>query len=576
MSGPNPFLLLAAALLVGCSGGGPHSVLLVTLDTTRADALGAYGRVPSVTPNLDRLASEGVTYERAYTVAPLTLPAHASMLTGLYPPRHGVRDNGVAPLPRSAETLAERAAAAGFQTAAFLGSAVLDEGFGLEQGFETYGAPARSFYGGPTMGYAERPAAEVAELAIAWLKARDRERPFLLWAHLWDAHAPYEPPEALLRRAGGNPYLGEVAACDLAVGRILQALEAEDLLDSTLIVVVADHGESFSEHDEVSHGPFTWDTTLRVPLILRHPGAKRAGKRLTGLASVADVFPTALAAMDLEPLGPEVDGIDLSSGAPPEARGAYFESYYGYLNFGWHPLTGWVDARGKYEHGARARYCEPDGDPLEEHDLLAQRATQVAQARGALAEAAARPGLARDAEGIDLELKRSMQALGYAALSNEGTDVPEPLAELPLPDPHARTAELVDFQRAQGLLSAQKYAEAESALRRLVERYPENHFAWDRLALCLMRENRHAEAIAPLERVVAASRGNADTWTYLGACRLVVGEEEKAMAAFTRALELDPNHVHALAGLIHLMEAAGMSAESKPFQERFEAARSRP
>lgn len=279
MSGALPrSLWLGLGLLAsGCSGGGAHSVLLITLDTTRADALGAYGRLPSVTPHLDRLAAEGVVYEHAYTVAPLTLPAHASMLTGLYPPRHGVRDNGVAGLAQSAVTLAERARAAGFQTAAFLGAVVLDQGFGLEQGFERYDTPARSFYGGPSMGYAERPAAEVAGLVASWLAERDKDRPFLLWAHLWDAHAPYEPPEALRQRAGGDAYLGEVAACDVAVGRLCAALAAEGLEDSTLIVVVGDHGESFSEHDEISHGPYVWNTTLQVPLLLRLPDGDKAG-----------------------------------------------------------------------------------------------------------------------------------------------------------------------------------------------------------------------------------------------------------------------------------------------------------
>src|SRR6185503_2089406 len=187
-----------------------------------------------------------------------TLPAHASMLTGLAPPRHGVRDNGVAALPQSARTLAEHAKGAGYQTAAFLGSVVLDQGFGLEQGFERYEAPARAFFNGPSMGYAERSAADVATLAVNWLKARDRERPFFLWAHLWDAHAPYAPAPELKKKAGGNDYLGEVLACDLAVGRLLAALREDGSFDSTLIVVLADHGEAFAEHGEVSHGPFVW------------------------------------------------------------------------------------------------------------------------------------------------------------------------------------------------------------------------------------------------------------------------------------------------------------------------------
>jgi arylsulfatase A-like enzyme len=566
----------AALALAACSGGGGHSVLLVTLDTLRADALGAYGRTPSVTPHLDELAGEGVVFEAAYTVAPLTLPAHASMLTGLFPPRHGVRDNGLAALPQSATTLAERAREARHQTAAFLGAVVLDQGFGLEQGFETYEAPARRFYGGASMGYAERPAHAVVARAIDWLRARDAERPFLLWVHLWDAHAPHQPTEDHLARAGGDPYLGEVAACDLALGRLFAALRAEDLMDSTLVVVVADHGEAFGEHGEVSHGPFVWNTTLRVPLILRLPGGKRAGTRVAGVASVVDVHPTALEALGLTPAkGVRIDGLSLLGRSPPAERGAYFESYYGHLNFGWHPLSGWVDGSGKLVHAPTPLYFEPS-DAGEVQNLAPERPERVRALRGRLEEFARLPALPPDAEGLDPELKRSLQALGYAAFAKEGVSVPAPLATLELPDPHTRVAELARFQRAEGLLAAQRHGEAERELRALLDENPGNPFAWDRLALCLMRQDRHREALEALERVLALAAGNADTWNYVGACQLVAGAEDKALAAFTRALELDPNHVHALGGLVHVMEAAGLGERATPFRTRFEAVQARP
>ena len=581
LAAPTLALTLALAVALGaCSGGGQHSVLLVTLDTTRAEALGVYGNPHPVTPNLDRLAAEGVLFEQAYSVAPLTLPAHASMLTGLVPPRHGVRDNGLAALPRSAVTLAERAHEAGFQTAAFLGSVVLDEGFGLEQGFERYEAPARSFYNGPSLGYAERPAAEVAKLAAAWLHARDPERPFFLWAHFWDAHAPYAPAPDMKARAGNNDYLGEVAACDAALGKLLAALRAEGLDDSTLVVVVADHGEAFGEHGELSHGPFVWNTTLRVPLVLRLPEGRRAGERVGSVASVVDVYPTALAAMGIAPGvgegGAALDGLSLLEDEPGPRRGAYFESYYGYLNFGWHPLAGWVEPRGKFLHAPAPRFYELAHDPKEEHDLAGERGGLMGEARAALAELAARPVLARDAESLDPELKRSLQAVGYAAFASEGAELPAPLSALALPDPHERTQELADVQRAVGLLDGAKYAEAETLLHAIVARNPDNLYGWDRLALCLMRMDRHREAIAPLERVLAGAPGNADTWSYLAACRLVVGEEEQALAAFTRALELDPNHVQALGGLVHLMEDAGLGKEAASFKQRFEAVQARP
>jgi len=570
-----PLVLLLVASASSCGGAEARSVLLVTLDTTRADALGAYGRTPSVTPHLDRLAAEGVVFERAYTVAPLTQPAHASMLTGLVPPRHGVRDNGLAALPEEALTLAEAAREAGLATAAFLGSAVLDQGFGLDQGFETYLPPARRFYGESEPGYAERPAAAVAELARGWLMDLAPERPFFLWAHFWDPHAPHEPSEALLTRAGGDPYLAEVAACDLALGRILSALEERGDADSTLVIVVADHGEAFGEHGEVSHGPYVWDTTLRVPFLVRRPGGADGGERVNELASVADVAPTALAALGLDaPDG--LDGLDLFSGAREARTGLYFESVYGHLAFGWHPLAGALDAEAKLVRGARDLLFGAE-DLGEEHDLAAAEPETVARLARVLDAAARAPRLAKDAEGIDGELKRALGALGYAALSAENLELPQPGTRVPgLPDPHERLAELRAAQDAAGLLVTGSTRAAEDALLALLRSWPDNAFAQDRLAELFLRTGRAREAQAPLQRVLESGRGGADTWARLGAAHFVTGDETAALAAFTRALELDPNHVHALGGLLNVMESAGMSAEAAPFRERFHEAQSRP
>ena len=572
------------ALLAACSDGGAHSVLLLTLDATRADALGAYGRSPSVTPHLDRLAEEGVVFERAFTVAPLTLPAHASLLTGLFPPRHGVRDDGIAALPQAATTLAERARAAGYQTAAFLGSAVLDQGFGLEQGFERYEGPARRYYstedGTPRAGQAERPAHEIVAQAIDWLRARDPERPFLLWVHLWDAHAPHTPTDELAARAGGDAYLGEVAACDLALGRLLATLRAEELEDSTLVMAVADHGEAFGEHGELAHGAYVWNSTLRVPLILRLPGAKRAGTRVTSVASVADVFPTALEAMGLTPDAGDrrhgqIDGQSLYRRAPDDERGAYFESYHGHLRFGWHPLSGWVDGFGKYVHAPAELYFE-SGDLSEETNLAGERAERVSELRDALAELQVRQAIAPDAEGIDADLRDALQTIGYAAFSSARTSVPGPLERLALPDPHERVDELTRYQRAEALLASERYPAAELELRDLLDDHPANAGGWDALALCLMRQDRHREALAAFERALALAAVDADTWNSVGACQIVAGQEDKALASFTHALELDPNHVHALKGLVHLLESAGLGARATPFEARFEAVQSRP
>jgi len=275
---------LAAGLLAMACGDAqpaPRSALLITLDTTRADVLGPYGGPPGLAPTIERMAREGVVFERAYSVAPLTQPSHASMMTGLWPPVHGVRENGLNALPPAAETVAERARARGLQTAAFVAAVVLDAAFGLDQGFDTYVGPARK--GESTTSHvAELPGDVVVDRALAWLSARERRKPFFLWVHLFDPHGPYTPPPAYQRQGRNEAtslYAGEVSFADAQVGRLLDALRADGTLEETFVLLVADHGEAFGEHGEPTHGAYVWDTTLHVPLILRYPHGARAGER---------------------------------------------------------------------------------------------------------------------------------------------------------------------------------------------------------------------------------------------------------------------------------------------------------
>jgi arylsulfatase A-like enzyme/Tfp pilus assembly protein PilF len=566
-----------ALALAACSRE-PHSVLLVTLDSTRADALGAYGARAGLTPNLDRLAVEGVVFENAHTVAPLTAVAHASILSGLYPPRHGVRDDGLGALPRSAETLAERARDAGFQTAAFPGSVVLDEGFGFEQGFEHYTPPARLFLQ-RSPGLPERNASDTADLALQWLGARDRGRPFFLWVHLRDPHLPYEPPDEFRTRAGDDAYRGEIAAADRALGRILDALAQEDALDDALVIAVADHGEAFDEHMERGHGALCYEPTLRVPLIARFPGKKRAGRRSSDPVSVVDVHPTVLEALAIELDDGEeedLDGLSLFDEIDAE-RGVYFENYHGYFANGWHPLSGWLDERGKVLLSREPAFFDLRADPREQRDLARERPEEVERARAAIRSVAGKPALERDEAGSSFpELARSLQALGYGGSAPPPANIPDPLSVLDLPGAESRSAELVEFQRALGLVASGRYTDAEPILAALVQANPRHLAALDRLALCRMRTGRHAAAIDPLERALAGGPASAEAWTQLGACRIVTGEADKALGAFRRAVEIDPNQAQALGGIVQLLGEAGFRAKAEPFRKRFDAVQSRP
>ncbi len=391
------------------------SALLITLDTTRADALGCYGRVPAVTPNLDSLAREGVLFDNAHCAAPSTLPSHASMLTGLYPIRNSVRHNGLQPLPQSARTLAESAKEKGFDTAAFIGSVVLADSFGLNQGFDVYDQPRHEELGVSTH-FGERRASDVIDAALAWLKRRDRARPFFMWVHLFDPHAPYAPPKEFQTGAlAREPYLGEIAFADRELGRLLAALREQKLLDRVAVLAIADHGESFGEHGESSHGVYCYESTLRVPLILRMPGGEH-GVRKNALVSGVDVYPTLAEAMGLAvPPSGEIDGVSLF--APKLDRGIYFESYYAWNAYRWSPIAGWLDGQGKYLHSSTPEFFDLTADPGEAHDLASQRDSGRYEA--AISALAARPALVQgDAHGIDEALKQRIRSLGYAGVED--------------------------------------------------------------------------------------------------------------------------------------------------------------
>jgi len=550
-------LLLGAACGADPAGvsDGPRlrSAVLITLDTTDPAALDPYAPGGRLTPELARFARESVVYERARSVAPLTTPAHASMLTGLYPPRHTVRDNGYLALPESADTLAERARAAGFATGAFVAAAVLGPEYGLQQGFERYDPAPRS---GTHIGaVGERPAAAVTDAAERWLDGRPEDRPFFLWVHYFEPHMPYAPAAEFLERAGGDAYLGEVAAMDAAFGRLLARLRAEPGYADMAIVVVADHGESRNRHGEATHGLFAYDATLHVPLIVRYPGGRRAGERSAATTSIVDVFPTLLAAMGLSaPAG--VDGVDLGAGDPPPERGVYFESYYAFLNYGWSPLAGWADASGKYIHGTDPELFDAQ-DEAEERNLFAAGDARAERARKGIAALAARPALERAAVGAGGASEAELRALGYAAAGSALADVPEPLAELDLPAPRANLDEHFKVWNALNLANARRLDPAIAELRDVLATNPRNAFALDRLAEFLMLAKRPREALEPLQALIEHGLERPTVRLRLAGVFAELGEYGRSLAHLDRYLELVPGDAAAQQLAQKLRAAAG-------------------
>jgi arylsulfatase A-like enzyme len=327
----------ALALVALACGRPPERVVLISIDTLRADHVGAYGASRAHTPTLDELAARGVRFEHAFSPAPITLPAHASLLTGLEPPQHGVRGNGAFRLPEEALTLAEALRAAGFATAAFVGAFVLDRQYGLAQGFDAYDDRMTSRRAAGATGFAERRADAVVDAALAWL-ATAPER-FFLFVHLYDPHANYDPPPGFRAAFPRHPYAGEIAFADAQLARLLAGIRERWPDDRTLVVATSDHGESLGEHGEATHAYTLYDATQRVPLLLAGPGLPR-GAVASPVVRLVDVTPTilALAGLDAPPGSPGRDLRGALSGSEHEPRAAYMETLATQLDFGWSPL----------------------------------------------------------------------------------------------------------------------------------------------------------------------------------------------------------------------------------------------
>jgi arylsulfatase A-like enzyme/Flp pilus assembly protein TadD len=471
---PQPMLgvlvALSAFCLAACSRqpqAAAPSVLLITLDTTRADRLGAYGGPAGATPQLDALAARAVVFERAFAVAPMTLPAHASMLTGLLPTRTGVRWNGEQRLPRDIPTLAESFSGAGYDTAAFVSAAVLDDAFGLERGFSTYDDDVGSTGG---QWRAERPASVTVERAMAWLEAVPEGRPVLLWVHVFEAHDPYQPPPPFAARFAEDPYLGEIAAADDALGKLLQHPRWRP--DGRAIVaVLGDHGESLGEHGEATHGILLYDGALRVPWLLAAPGLEPA--RVGFELSQVDLAPTLLELAGLS-VPASIDGKSvvrsLREGGEERPRTLYAESLYANFLYGWAPLRSARRAGWKLISGARSELHETGSDPGEKTNRAGEAAAQAATLERALAEVQ-RAERSPDRAAVTDSLRRQLQGLGY--LSGGGEAAPASV----LDDPRDRIALHERFRDVEGKLRAGDIEAAQRESMEILASDPDNPLA---------------------------------------------------------------------------------------------------
>jgi choline-sulfatase len=387
-------------------------VVLITLDTTRADRLSLYGSMDVSLPALERVAREGVVFENATAPAPLTLPSHTTILTGLLPLTHNVRDNADTPLADSHTTMAELLKSNGFRTGAFVGSVVLDADRGLSQGFDHYSGVTLKDGAGP--GAMQRPGDAVVDEALQWLDTVGGS-PFLLWTHLYDPHRPYEPPEPFYTKYGHEPYVGEIAYADSQIGRLLDALERKGLLNKVTVIIAGDHGESLGDHGERDHGIFVYQEVMRVPLLIRSPGI--GPSRVGAVVRLTDIVPTVTELLDLPQ--PKVDGASLLAlmrGREPNSdREAYGESLYP-ERLGWSPLYSLRERRFKLIDAPQPELYDLDRDPFEMDNVFNER-PDVAQAMTKRLRELVEGSAASNAPSATVapELQERLAALGYAA-----------------------------------------------------------------------------------------------------------------------------------------------------------------
>jgi arylsulfatase A-like enzyme/tetratricopeptide (TPR) repeat protein len=539
-------------------------VLLVTIDTLRADHLGCYGDRDAATPVLDALAARGVRYPNAVAHVPLTLPSHTSILTGLTPLRHGVRDNTGFVLGPGVPTLAEQFRRAGYLPAAFVSGFPVHHRFGLDRGFAVYDDrfprgddPARP-------AYIERRGDQTVASALAWLRQGAASAgPVFVWVHLYDPHAPYDPPEPFRSRFRDREYDGEIAFADQQVGVLLDGWRHRRSGRDPVVLVTADHGEGLGEHGEPTHGLFIYDSTIRVPFIVVGPGVAR-GTAPSTLARLIDIAPTLLDLAGLPPLS-GIDGRSLRPSWAGKAfpdEPAYAESLFGRLSFGWAPLYGWREPRLMFVDAPRTELYDLSADPRELRNVADDQADDAARMRRAVEAAVSRGQAPTPTAHTPAESVERLRSLGYVAGG--------PIARPSLRDPKDLAAVAVRIENAIAIERADP-PRAARELRDILRADPDNGLARRHLALALTAAERPDEAVVEIRRVVEGGDDSTDALTQLGDDLRRVGRLPEALDTFTRAAAKDPRVPDAFNGQGKVLTAMGRLGEA---QEAFAHARS--
>ena len=542
-----------------------YNVLLITLDTTRADHLGCYGYAPAKTPNLDRLARGGVRFARAYCPAPLTLPSHVSIMTGLYPVTHGVRNNGH-DLPSGIRTLAEIMKGRGYSTAAFVSSFSVDSRFGLDRGFDVYDDTFRSESPFKTQNM-ERRAEDTFARFSRWLENNGKNR-FFGWVHYFDPHLPYDPPSPYKEEFNGNPYDGEIAYMDRYVGAVLERLKEMGVLERTVVVVAGDHGEGLGDKVETGHGIFLYEETLRVPLIFHNPAVFPRSSVIESQVRLIDIAPTILEILGLRNETAGMAGqslVALLRGKGGKDLDSLVETFYPRENFGWSELVGLVSGRWKYIQSPRPELYDVKTDPGESKNLSASSAGRAVEMKKKLEQellgSGAGSGSAGRPAGVRPEDQERLRSLGYVnfAPSGRGTALPDPKDKIPL---------LKLIQQAEAYELEDNYGEAEKAYLRILADVPDSPAGYVDLALAQARQKKFDQAIRTLKEGMARIPDSEILLVRLGHTQLVTGMSREAFETMNKVLGLNPRNVDALTVCAGILDTEGRKDEARAYYDR--------
>jgi arylsulfatase A-like enzyme/Flp pilus assembly protein TadD len=546
-------------------GAPSYNILLVTLDTTRADHLGCYGHQPARTPNLDRLANEGIRFARAYCPAPLTLPSHCSIMTGLDPVAHGVHNNGH-DFPPGLTTLAEILKRFGYATSAFVSSFSVDSRFGLDRGFDVYDDTFRSELPFKTLN-AERPAEDTFARFSRWLD-NNAENRFFSWVHYYDPHWPYDPPSPYKEEFAIRPYDGEIAYMDRYVGALLDRLGEEGMLEKTIVVIAGDHGEGLGDKVEIGHGIFLYEETLRVPLILHNPAVFPRSQVIESQVRLVDLAPTVLEIVGLQEEAAGMKGQSLVAWLRGKSRkdlDSLVESFYPRENFGWSEMVGLVSARWKFIQSPRPELYDLEKDPGEHRNLYQTSPERAGELEKKLEEEVLRASSggkpASPEASVRAEDMERLRSLGYVnfAPARPGST---------FPDPKEKTDLLRLIQQAQAYELEERYGESEQVYLEVLEEIPDSPAAYVNLAIAQALQKKFDRAVETLNRGISRIPDSEILLVRLGHTHLVTGRPRDAFETMNKVLNLNPRNVDALTVCAGILDSEDRREEARIYYDR--------